>query len=149
MKTQLVADENTLTKVVSCVEAIVHAYHNNKTVFAAGNGGSASDSQHFVAELVGRFKFDRPPLRAYSLSANMSNITCIGNDYGYEDIFSRQIEGCGVEGDVFLANSPIFDLLNDKAFGHRHGLRPPDGRFRAQREGVGSGSHGHDDPLDM
>lgn len=72
-------------------------------VLACGNGGSAADAQHFVAELVGRFKHERKPLPAISLSSDPSVVTCIGNDYGYADVFARQVRGLGKRGDVLLA----------------------------------------------
>jgi D-sedoheptulose 7-phosphate isomerase len=84
---------------------IVEAYKNgNKTIFA-GNGGSAADSQHLAGELVSRFYFDRPALSSISLTTDTSILTAIGNDYGYEEIFSRQIEANGKSGDIFIAIS--------------------------------------------
>lgn len=76
-------------------------------VLACGNGGSAADAQHFVAELVGRFsaKSKRPPLPAISLSSDPSVLTCIANDYGYEEVFARQVSAHGRPGDVLLAIS--------------------------------------------
>lgn len=76
----------------------------NKLMFC-GNGGSASDSQHISAEFVGRFKIDRPSLPAISLTVDTSALTAIGNDYGYEQVFSRQVEGLGCKGDVLVAIS--------------------------------------------
>jgi len=74
-----------------------------KTVLVCGNGGSAADAQHFAAEWVCRYKDDRPPLSAIALAVDTSVITAIGNDYGFEHIFSRQIEALGKKGDVLLA----------------------------------------------
>ena len=71
-------------------------------IIACGNGGSAADSQHFVGELMGRFLKDREPIPAISLSADTSVLTCISNDYGFEHIFSRQIEGIGKPEDVLF-----------------------------------------------
>ena len=70
-----------------------------------GNGGSASDSQHIAAELVGRFKENRRPLRSIALSTDTSVLTCIGNDFGYEEVFSRQVEAIGRPGDVLVGIS--------------------------------------------
>lgn len=70
-----------------------------------GNGGSASDSQHVAAELVGRFKENRRPLRSIALSTDTSVLTCIGNDFGYEEVFSRQVEAIGRPGDVLVGIS--------------------------------------------
>ena len=76
-----------------------------KKVLACGNGGSAADAQHFVAELVGRMGRERRSLPAISLSADPSVVTALGNDYGYERVFARQVEGLGQPGDVLLAIS--------------------------------------------
>lgn len=89
-------------------------------LIVAGNGGSASDAQHFAAELVGRFETQRPPLPCLALPANMGLITAIGNDFGYEQTFARQIEALGKKDDVFLAistsgNSPNVVLGAKKA----------------------------------
>ena len=76
----------------------------NKVIFC-GNGGSAADSQHLAAELMGRYKFDRNPMAAMSLTVDTSALTAIGNDYGYEKIFSRQLKGIGNSGDVLVGIS--------------------------------------------
>jgi D-sedoheptulose 7-phosphate isomerase len=75
-----------------------------KAIFC-GNGGSAADATHLAAELVGRFRADRPPLAALSLSDNASSLTAIGNDYAYSQTFARQVRGLGCEGDVLVAMS--------------------------------------------
>ena len=75
------------------------------TIFWCGNGGSASDSQHLAGELVGRFIGERRPLKSIALTADSAVMTCIINDYGYEHIFSRQIEALGVKGDVLVGIS--------------------------------------------
>lgn len=75
------------------------------TLFWCGNGGSASDSQHLAAELVGRFKKNRRPLRSVALTTDTSALTCIANDFSYDDIFSRQIEALGRPGDVLIGIS--------------------------------------------
>ncbi len=84
---------------------------NNKKILVAGNGGSAAEAQHFVAEIVGRFKTERSGYSAITLSADTSIITAISNDYGYENVFGRQIEALGEQDDVLLilstsGNSP-------------------------------------------
>jgi len=92
----------TLAKVVQvCVEAL---RRGNKILFA-GNGGSAADAQHLAGELVSRFNYDRPGLPAFALSTDTSVLTAIGNDYGYERVFARQIEAVGTQGDVFIGIS--------------------------------------------
>lgn len=81
-----------------CLEAL---QQGNKILFA-GNGGSAGDAQHLAAELVGRYKLDRPGLPAIALTTDTSMLTAIGNDYGYEQVFARQVEANGRAGDVFF-----------------------------------------------
>jgi D-sedoheptulose 7-phosphate isomerase len=81
------------------------AYLNSKKILIAGNGGSAADAQHFAGELVSRFYFDRPALAAIALTTDTSILTAIGNDYGYETIFSRQVQGLGMMEDVLIAIS--------------------------------------------
>lgn len=76
----------------------------NKIIFC-GNGGSAADAQHLAGELVGRYKFNRPPLPAISLSTDTSILTAVGNDYGFEQVFARQVKALGKKGDVLVAIS--------------------------------------------
>lgn len=91
-----------ITRVaIACIEAL---RQGNKILFA-GNGGSAADAQHLAAELISRFHYDRPGLPAFSLSTDTSVLTAIGNDYGYEHLFARQIEAVGNMGDVFFGIS--------------------------------------------
>ena len=92
----------TIAKVSEILTAVLRA--GNK-VLLFGNGGSAADSQHIAAELVGRFAFDRPALPALALSVNSSCVTAIGNDYGYEQVFSRQLEALAKAGDVAIGIS--------------------------------------------
>ena len=95
-----------LEKIVKVAQACVAIYKNstNKTILA-GNGGSAADAQHIAAELVGRYGFDRPSLPSLALTTDTSNLTAIGNDYGYDKVFSRQLEGMGQSGDLFIGIS--------------------------------------------
>ncbi len=86
-------------------QAIIKALKNNKKILICGNGGSAADSQHFAAELTGRYKRERKGLHAIALSTDTSAITAIGNDYGYEYIFSRQVEALIEAGDILLGIS--------------------------------------------
>lgn len=83
----------------------VTALNSDKTLLFAGNGGSAADAQHIAGELVSRFFFDRPGLPAIALSTDTSILTSIGNDYGYDYIFARQIEALGRPGDIFMGIS--------------------------------------------
>ncbi len=92
-------------KVNLAIELIINSIENNKKIIWCGNGGSAADAMHFSAELLGRFKKDRSPMNSISLTCDISAITAIGNDYGYENIFSRQLEGVGEKGDVLIAIS--------------------------------------------
>lgn len=92
-----------LTGTIKEIGALVsNSLAKGGTIFWCGNGGSAADSQHLAAELVGRYKKNRPPLRSVSLTTDTSVLTCVANDYGYEDIFARQIEALGRPGDVLL-----------------------------------------------
>lgn len=86
-------------------ELIVESFAAGGKLLACGNGGSAADAQHFVAELLGRMSRERESLPAVTLSVDPSAMTAIGNDYGYEHVFARQIEGLGRNGDVLLAIS--------------------------------------------
>ena len=101
---QLTADKLT-PQIAEAATMIVDAYKAGRGVFIFGNGGSASDAQHIAGELVGRFLVNRPALKAESLSTDTSVITCIANDYSYEEIFSRQLEGKAVAGDVAIGLS--------------------------------------------
>jgi D-sedoheptulose 7-phosphate isomerase len=86
-------------------EACIAALRRGNKILFAGNGGSAADAQHLAGELVSRFNYDRPGLPAFSLSTDTSVLTAIGNDYGYERLFARQIEAVGSRGDVLIAIS--------------------------------------------
>ena len=94
--------EQSIQEVASLM---IGALKNGKTIFWCGNGGSASDAQHLAGELIGRFKEDRKPLKSISLNADSAVMTCIVNDYGYEHIFSRQVEALGEEGDILVGIS--------------------------------------------
>ena len=104
-KQAILNDKNLLETIQKSANVIVEAYINGKKVLTAGNGGSAGDAQHIAGELVSKFFFDRPGLSAFSLATDTSILTAIGNDYGYENSFSRQIQANANEGDVFIAIS--------------------------------------------
>ena len=89
--------------VAQAAETIVDCFENGGTVYFCGNGGSAADAQHLAAEFSGRYLVDRPGLPAVALTTNSSALTAIGNDYGYDEVFSRQLEGLGAPGDVLVA----------------------------------------------
>lgn len=91
--------------VQAAATAVIAALRGGHTVLVFGNGGSAADAQHFAAELVGRFVTDRQAFRAVALTANASLLTAVGNDYGFERVFARQIEALGRPGDVALGIS--------------------------------------------
>ena len=88
--------------IKSIAQTLIQTLKDHKTIFWCGNGGSASDSQHLAGELIGRFVGDRKPLKSIALNADSAVMTCIVNDYGYEHIFSRQVEGLGTKGDVLI-----------------------------------------------
>ena len=91
---------------------MIKALNSKNKIIYCGNGGSAADSQHLSAELMGRYKLDRKPLPAISLTVDTSAITAIGNDYGFEYIFSRQLEGIGNKGDILYATSTSGESKN-------------------------------------
>jgi D-sedoheptulose 7-phosphate isomerase len=93
------------SQITNVATLLIEALDNGKTIFWCGNGGSASDSQHLAGELIGRFKGNRKPLKSIALNSDSAVMTCIVNDYGYEHIFSRQIEALGVEGDILIGIS--------------------------------------------
>jgi len=97
---------NTHTEnIITLSEQIASAFLKDRKLLICGNGGSAADSQHMAAEFVNRFQLERPPLPAMALTTDTSVITSIGNDYAFEDIFSKQVKALGIEGDVLLAIS--------------------------------------------
>jgi D-sedoheptulose 7-phosphate isomerase len=91
--------------ISQAIELMFNALSNGNKILACGNGGSASDAQHFAAELVGRFERERFPLPAISLSTDTSIITAVGNDYSFNEIFSKQVQALGQAGDILLAIS--------------------------------------------
>jgi len=96
--------EQNLDDIEKAAEAIIKAYLNGNSLYTCGNGGSSCDSMHFAEELVARYKMNRPALPAMALT-DASILTCAGNDFGYEFVFSRQVEAYGKEGDVLVALS--------------------------------------------
>ena len=91
--------------ILAIAQAVEHSLRAGGKVMLAGNGGSASDAQHIAGEFLSRLRFDRHPLPAIALTTDSSVLTAIGNDYGYERVFERQVRGLGQEGDVLLAIS--------------------------------------------
>ena len=92
-------------EIASAGELCANALLQGQRIYLCGNGGSAADAQHIAAELIGRFVNDRRPLPAIALTTDTSALTAIGNDYGYDEVFSRQVEGLCREGDVLIAIS--------------------------------------------
>ncbi|MBU1217791.1 D-sedoheptulose 7-phosphate isomerase [bacterium] len=111
-KQDIYKNEVLLDTIVEVARECVKLYRGfNKTILA-GNGGSAADAQHIAAELVGRYGFDRPSIPSLALTTDTSNLTAIGNDYGYDKVFSRQLEGMGQSGDIFIGISTSGNSLN-------------------------------------
>jgi D-sedoheptulose 7-phosphate isomerase len=97
-----VIDQKFVQQLKVAADLLIDTFRNNGKVLLAGNGGSAADCQHIAAEFIGRLNFDRKPLPAIALTTNTSNLTCIANDYGYENIFSRQIQALANENDTLI-----------------------------------------------
>ncbi|AZG07086.1 phosphoheptose isomerase [Pigmentiphaga sp. H8] len=96
----------------AAVDALVFSLSNNGKILACGNGGSAADAQHFAAELVGRFERERLPLGAIALNTDTSILTAVGNDFGYDRVFSQQVNALGQPGDVLVAISTSGNSAN-------------------------------------
>jgi len=105
VKQSVLRDTNLISSIARVSEILLSALKRGNKLLLFGNGGSAADAQHIAAEFVGRFVFDRPALPALALSVNTSSLTAIGNDYGFEQVFSRQIEALARVGDVAIAFS--------------------------------------------
>lgn len=111
-KENMLKDSAFIETIDRVVDEIINAYRRGNKVLAAGNGGSAADAQHFIAEFVGRFYYDRPAMAGVAITTDSSILTAIGNDYGYEYIFSRQVEANAVKGDILLVISTSGNSLN-------------------------------------
>lgn len=105
VKQLLLKSDEIVATVAKIAEITIDAFEHGGKLLAFGNGGSAGDAQHICAEFVGRFAFDRPALPALALSVNTSCVTAIGNDYGFDRVFSRQVEALGRSGDVAIGIS--------------------------------------------
>ncbi len=112
VKQQVLQNAPLLVTVEKVIDAIVTAFKNGKRVYFCGNGGSAADAQHLAAEFSGRFYKDRKALPAEALHCNTSYLTAVGNDYGYDVIYSRIIEGIGEKGDVLVGLSTSGNSAN-------------------------------------
>ena len=99
-------------RLITLSEKIASTFLGDGKLLICGNGGSAADAQHMAAEFVNRFQLERPPLPAMALTTDSSVITSIGNDYSFEEVFSKQVKALGMEGDVLLAISTSGDSKN-------------------------------------
>ncbi len=121
----MLADEQLAAVVQAVTETCVNALRSGNKLLFMGNGGSAADAQHLAGEMVSRFAYDRPGLPAFALTTDSSVLTAIGNDYGYEHLFSRQVEAVGRSGDVLFGistsgRSP--NVIAGLEAGHKMGL---------------------------
>ncbi len=120
------ATEGKIGLVVEMAEAVVAALRAGRKILTAGNGGSAADALHMAEELVGRYRSNRAPLPAVALAADATALTCIGNDFGFEHIFSRQVQALGQEGDVlvlFSTSGNSQNLIEAAAAARAKGVR--------------------------
>jgi D-sedoheptulose 7-phosphate isomerase len=101
----MLADEALLSSMEVAAKACVECFRRSGKILLAGNGGSAADAQHIAGEFVSRFAFDRPGLPAIALTTDSSILTSIGNDYGFEKLFARQVQAHGNKGDIFIGYS--------------------------------------------
>jgi len=112
-------DKDFIFQLDKASNLLIDTFRRNGKVLLAGNGGSAADCQHIAAEFMGRLNFDRKPLPAISLTANTSNLTCIANDYGYDEIFTRQMKALACKEDSLIVystsgkSSNIIKLVKD------------------------------------
>ena len=111
-KQAILSDEGLMRNIAAAAQMIVDAYEQGKKKLLAGNGGSAADAQHIAGEFVSKFYFDRPGIASIALTTDTSIITAIGNDYGYDKLFSRQIQAQGSAGDVFIGISTSGNSAN-------------------------------------
>ncbi len=111
-KEKFLEDKSNLDKINQVADVCIATFKKGGKVLLCGNGGSASDAQHIAAELSGRFQYDRPPLYAEALHVNTSYIKAVGNDYGYEEIYSRMVEAAGKNGDVLIGISTSGNSAN-------------------------------------
>ena len=126
VKHLLLSSDQVVSNMAEVSDILIKALKKGNKPILFGNGGSAADAQHIAAEFVGRFAFDRPALPALALSVNTSAVTAIGNDYGFDFVFARQIEALGNEGDVAIGistsgNSP--NVIQGLATAKKLGLR--------------------------
>lgn len=112
VKQQILSNENTIQLIEKVSDVITEAFRQGNKVLFCGNGGSAADAQHLAAEFSGRFYYDRPALPSEALHVNTSYITAVGNDYSYDEIYARLINGTGKKGDVIIGISTSGNSAN-------------------------------------
>ena len=112
VKSDIIKNAKLLSEIENLTNEILKSIKNGGKIIFCGNGGSFADSQHLAAEFVSRLRFDRAPLPSIALGTNNSNITAIANDYGYEEVFSREIISLGNEKDIFIPISTSGNSLN-------------------------------------
>jgi D-sedoheptulose 7-phosphate isomerase len=125
MLERMMHDELLINNLEEIAKTSVDCLKNGGKILLAGNGGSAADAQHIAGELVSRFEFDRPGLPAIALTTDTSILTAIGNDYGYEKLFGRQVQALGNKGDIFIGFSTSGrskNILNALEESRRKGL---------------------------
>ena len=111
-KQAILSDKGLMRNIAAAAQMIVDAYEQGRKTLLAGHGGSAADAQHIAGEFVSKFYFDRPGIASIALTTDTSIITAIGNDYGYDKLFSRQIQAQGSAGDVFIGISTSGNSAN-------------------------------------
>lgn len=105
LKRTILEDKAVITQIMEVSEKLIEVYRAGNKTLIAGNGGSAADAQHLAGEFVSKFYFDRPGLPSLALSTDTSVMTAIGNDYGFENLFARQVQANGAKGDFFIGLS--------------------------------------------
>lgn len=123
-KEQLLQDEEVIKNIEQVCKKMIECYQNGHRVYICGNGGSAADAQHFAAELVGRYLLERKALPAQAFTTDTSILTAVGNDYGYDEVFRRQVEAMVEEGDMVIgittsgnSNNILYALEEAKKLG--------------------------------
>lgn len=111
-KESILSDPAIIAAIEEAASLITEAYRRGYKTLVAGNGGSAADAQHFAAELVNKFSYDRPGIPSIALTTDSSILTSIGNDYGFDHLFARQIQALGISGDVFICISTSGNSAN-------------------------------------
>lgn len=112
VKKEILGNEELIATIREVALKVTEAYKNGNKTILAGNGGSAADAQHISGEFVSRFYFDRPGIPSIAITTDTSVLTAIGNDYGYEKVFSRQVQAQGIKGDIFIGISTSGNSVN-------------------------------------